>query len=102
MVYQKTLIIVTTNSVKGQEPVMKVMEKNLKQTNSSPPVLQRGSVCRRSNRQYYFSTLRLLQRMSSVPQPGSSSSLRYFAKVIVCGNNNLKVFSVEYNLINKQ
>ena len=57
MLYQKVLIVVTTNSVKGQEPVMKVMEKSLKQSkritsNSSDGDLYAG----RSNRQHYFST----------------------------------------------
>lgn len=57
MIYQKVLVVVTTNSVKGQEPVMKVMEKNLKQSkrfvsNSSEGDLYAG----RSRRQYYFST----------------------------------------------
>lgn len=57
MLYQKTLVIVTTNSVQGQEPVMKVMEKNLKQvkrftSNSSNGDLFAG----RSHRQYFFSS----------------------------------------------
>jgi hypothetical protein len=57
MVYQKTLIIVTTNSVKGQEPVMKVMEKNLKQTKQFTSSSSEGDLfAGRSNRQYYFST----------------------------------------------
>lgn len=57
MVYQKVLVVVTTNSIKGQEPVMKVMEKSIKQSkrfvsNSSDGDLYAG----RSKRQYYFST----------------------------------------------
>jgi hypothetical protein len=57
ILYQKVLIVVTTSSVKGQEPVMKVMEKNLTQTkrfesNSSDGDLYAG----RSHRAYYFST----------------------------------------------
>jgi hypothetical protein len=57
IIYQKVLIVVTTNSVKGQEPVMKVMEKNLTQTkrfesNSADGDLYAG----RSHRAYYFST----------------------------------------------
>ncbi|HLV31215.1 MAG TPA: hypothetical protein VKY57_06580 [Chitinispirillaceae bacterium] len=57
MLYQKVLIVVATSSVKGQEPVMKVMEKNLKQSkrftsNSSSGDLYAG----RSKRQHYFST----------------------------------------------
>jgi len=57
MLYQKTLIIVTTNSVKGQEPVMKVMEKNLKQSRKFTSNSSDGDIfAGRSNRQYYFST----------------------------------------------
>jgi hypothetical protein len=57
ILYQKVLIVVTTNSVKGQEPVMKVMEKNLTQkkrfeSSSSDGDLYAG----RSHRAYYFST----------------------------------------------
>lgn len=57
MIYQKVLLVVTTNSIQGQEPVMKVMEKSIKQSkrfesNSSDGDLYAG----RSRRQYYFST----------------------------------------------
>ena len=57
MIYQKVLVIVATSSIKGQEPVMKVMEKSLKQSkrfvsNPSEGDLYAG----RSRRQYYFST----------------------------------------------
>ncbi len=57
LIYQKVLVVVTTSSIKGQEPVMKVMEKSLKQSkrfvsNSSEGDLYAG----RSRRQYYFST----------------------------------------------
>lgn len=54
---QKALIVVTTSSVQGQEPVMKVLDKELTQSktftsNSSDGDLYAG----RSKRQYYFST----------------------------------------------
>ncbi|MBN1760419.1 MAG: hypothetical protein JW863_18975 [Chitinispirillaceae bacterium] len=57
IVKQKALIVVTTNSVQGQEPVMKVLEKTLTQSkkfssNSADGDLYAG----RSRRQYYFST----------------------------------------------
>lgn len=57
MLYQKVLVIVSTSTVQGQEPAMKVMEKSLKQTkhfesNSSNGDLFAG----RSHRQYYFSS----------------------------------------------
>ncbi len=57
MLYQKVLVIVATSSVQGQEPVMKVMEKSLKQikhfeSNNSNGDLFAG----RSHRQYYFSS----------------------------------------------
>lgn len=56
-VKQKVLIVVTTNSVQGQEPVMKVMDKTLKRSkkfvsNSADGDLYAG----RSRRKYYFST----------------------------------------------
>jgi hypothetical protein len=54
---QKVLIVVTTSSVQGQEPVMKVMEKALQksqrfESNAADGDLYAG----RSRRQYYFST----------------------------------------------
>ena len=57
VIHQKVLIVVTTSSVQGQEPVMKVLDKTLKQSkkfvsNSSDGDLYAG----RSRRQYYFST----------------------------------------------
>lgn len=57
IVRQKALIVVTTSSVQGQEPVMKVLDKELAQSkhfvsNSSDGDLYAG----RSRRQYYFST----------------------------------------------
>jgi hypothetical protein len=57
MIYQKVLFIVTTSSVSGVEPAMKVMEKRIRQnkqfiSNSSNGDLFAG----RSRREYYFST----------------------------------------------
>ena len=57
IIKQKVLIVVTTNSVQGQEPIMKVMDKTLQQSkefvsNSADGDLFAG----RSRRQYYFST----------------------------------------------
>jgi len=57
MLHQKTLIVVTTNSVQGQEPVMKVMEKNLQRTKQFVSNAADGDLyAGRSHRQYYFST----------------------------------------------
>ena len=83
---------------------MKVMEKNLKQTKQFTSSSSEGDLfAGRSNRQYYFPLLRLLQRMSrSAPRPAQAAVCGTLQKVIVCGNSNLKVFSVECNLINKQ
>ena len=57
MVYQKVLFIVTTSSVSGVEPIMKVMEKQIrhsKQFGSNPA---NGDIyAGRSQREYYFST----------------------------------------------
>ena len=53
--YQKELLIVTTRSVQGQEPVIKEVEKKLKHTESfvSNPA-EGDTFAGRSNRQYYF------------------------------------------------
>jgi len=57
MLYQKVLVIVATSSVQGQEPVMKVMEKNLKQTKHFEANSANGDLfANRSHRQYYFSS----------------------------------------------
>jgi hypothetical protein len=57
MLHQKSLIIVTTSSVQGQEPVMKVVEKTLRQSRlfESNPA-DGDHFAGRSNRQYYFPT----------------------------------------------
>lgn len=57
MIYQKVLYIVTTSSVSGVEPTMKVMEKRIRQSkqfvsNSANGDLYAG----RSRREYYFSS----------------------------------------------
>lgn len=57
MLHQQSLIIVTTASVQGQEPVMKVVEKSLarsKRFESNPT--EGGYYAGRSNRQYFFPT----------------------------------------------
>lgn len=57
MVHQQSLIIVTTSSIQGQEPVMKVFEKNLKQTKRFESNPSEGeNYAGRSNRVYYFPT----------------------------------------------
>jgi len=57
MVHQQSLIIVTTASVQGQEPVMKVFEKNIKQTKRFESNPTEGeNYAGRSNRVYYFPT----------------------------------------------
>ena len=55
LVYQKELLIVTTRSVKGQEPVIKEVEKKLRKTESFLSNPSEGDVyAGRSNRQYYY------------------------------------------------
>jgi hypothetical protein len=57
MLYQKTLFIVTTNSVSGTEPVMKVMEKNIRQSIRFESNAANGDIyAGRSRREYYFSS----------------------------------------------
>jgi len=57
VVHQKVLIVVTTNSVQGQEPVMKVLDKTLKQSKKFVSSSSDGDIyAGRSRRQYYFST----------------------------------------------
>ncbi|MBN1575345.1 MAG: hypothetical protein JW913_02255 [Chitinispirillaceae bacterium] len=57
MIHQKVLIVVTTNAIQGQEPVMKVMEKSLQQTKQFVSNAADGDLyAGRSRRQYYFST----------------------------------------------
>jgi hypothetical protein len=57
MLHQQSLIIVTTSSVQGQEPVMKVVEKTLRQSKLFESNPSEGDYfAGRSNRQYYFPT----------------------------------------------
>ena len=57
IVKQKALIVVTTNSVQGQEPVMKVLEKTLTRSKKFTSNDGDGDLfAGRSRRQYYFST----------------------------------------------
>jgi hypothetical protein len=57
MLHQKELIIVTTRSVQGQAPVMKEVDKNIRQTKRFESNPANGDLyAGRSNRQYYFST----------------------------------------------
>jgi len=57
MLRQQTLIIVTTSSIQGQEPVMKVFEKSLRQTKRFESNPTEGeNFAGRSNRSYYFPT----------------------------------------------
>jgi hypothetical protein len=57
MLHQQTIIIVTTSSVQGQEPVMKVVEKTLRQSRLFESNPSEGEYfAGRSNRQYYFPT----------------------------------------------
>jgi hypothetical protein len=57
MLHQKELIIVTTSSVQGQEPVMKVFERNIRRKKSFESNSTNGDIyAGRSNRQHYFST----------------------------------------------
>lgn len=55
MIHQKSIIIVTTASINGQEPVMKVVDKSLRQTKRFESNPSEGEYFfGRSNRQYYF------------------------------------------------
>jgi hypothetical protein len=57
MLHQQSLIIVATSSVQGQEPVMKVVEKTLRQSKLFESNPGDGEYfAGRSNRQYYFPT----------------------------------------------
>ncbi len=57
MLYQKELVIITTNSVSGQKPVLKEYERNLKRVKLFTSDQSHGDLfAGRSKRQYYFST----------------------------------------------
>ncbi len=55
LVYEKELIIVTTKSIQGQEPVMKEVEKRVKESKEFLSNSSEGDIfAGKSNRQYYF------------------------------------------------
>lgn len=57
MLHQQSIIIVTTSSIQGQEPVMKVVEKTLRQSKRFESNPTEGEhFAGRSFRQYYFPT----------------------------------------------
>jgi hypothetical protein len=57
VVFQKVLIIITTSSVQGQEPVTKIVEKKLKRSEVFMSNPSEGDIfANRSNRQYFFSS----------------------------------------------
>lgn len=57
MLHQKVLVIVTSSTVQAQDPVMKVVERNVKQSVRFESNPANGDMyAGRSNRQYYFST----------------------------------------------
>ena len=57
MLHQQSIIIVTTASIQGQEPVMRVVEKNLRQTKRFESNPTQGEYfAGRSAREYYFPT----------------------------------------------
>ncbi len=56
LVYQKELLIVTTRSVQGQEPVIKEVEKKLRKIEAFTSNPSEGDIyAGRSQRQYYYS-----------------------------------------------
>lgn len=57
MLHQKVLVIVTSSTVEAQDPVMKVVDRNIKQTVRFQSNPANGDMfAGRSKRQYYFST----------------------------------------------
>ncbi len=57
ILFQKVLIIITTNSIQGQEPITKIVEKRLKQSKSFESNSSEGDIfANRSHRQYFFSS----------------------------------------------
>jgi hypothetical protein len=57
MLHQQSIIIVTTASVQGQEPVMKVVDKTLRQSKTFESNPTEGdNFAGRSDRRYYFPT----------------------------------------------
>jgi hypothetical protein len=57
VLYQKVLIIITTKSIQGQEPITKIVEKRLKRSKVFDSNPSEGDIfANRSNRQYFFSS----------------------------------------------
>ncbi len=57
VLFQKVLIIITTSSIQGQEPITKIVEKRLKQSKVFDSNPSEGDIfANRSNRQYFFSS----------------------------------------------
>ncbi|MFP4013634.1 MAG: hypothetical protein ACLFVQ_06080 [Chitinispirillaceae bacterium] len=57
LLHQKVLMVVTTSSIQGKDPVMKVVERKIKQSKSFSSDSGNGDIyAGRSNRKYYFST----------------------------------------------
>ena len=57
MLHQQSIIIVTTSSIQGQEPVMKVVDKTLRQSKTFESNPTEGeNFAGRSDRRYYFPT----------------------------------------------
>lgn len=57
IVFQKVLIIITTNSIQGKEPVTKIVEKKLRQSIRFDSDPSQGDIfAGRSKRKHYYST----------------------------------------------
>ena len=57
LIYQKELIIITTSSIKGQKPVMKEVDKKIRQSKSFTSDAHNGDLfAGKGRREYYFST----------------------------------------------
>ena len=57
MIHQKELIIITTSSVQGQEPITKVVERNIRRNKRFDSDPGSGDIyANRSQRQYFFSS----------------------------------------------
>jgi hypothetical protein len=57
LLYQKELIIITTSSIKGQKPVMKEVDKKVRQRKDFASDANNGDLfAGKGTRQYYFST----------------------------------------------
>lgn len=57
MLYQKELIVITTNSIESSKPVMEEKDRKLQQSKSFQSKSENGDLfAGRSNRKYYFST----------------------------------------------